>query len=593
MKSSRLFTGVGVSPGIAVGPLYLLGTDLPDVSHRAISEDQVEEEIARLHGAVERVRQQLEELKDRTKTLAGPEEAKIFSAQIAMLEDQEFLGDIERLVSENQLTAERAFEFKVLEVRAVWARSSSATLRQRVADLVGIQIRVLRALIGGETDEVLNENGAPPVIVLARELTPGLTVQLQKDQVVGIASERGTRTAHAAILARSLGIPCVMGLVGCMDEVQSGATAILDGTLGTVLLDPSDVEIRNAHRREGHRLEMARELDAVLEQPSVTSDGTAVSLWANVDLPEEVEVAHDNGASGVGLLRTEFLVIGRTELPGEVEQAEFFERVGKRFAPYPVVVRSYDLGGDKFPAAFHAEREANPFLGWRAIRVCLDEPDVFRTQIRAMLRARATADVRLMLPLVTEVEEVIRTREMVGEAAAELKAEGLEFGEDLPVGVMIETPAAAALVDELAELSDFLSVGTNDLTQYMLAVDRGNARLADRFNSLHPAVVRSLKQIVDGGRRAGLDVSVCGEMASEPIPLVLLIGLGFRVMSVSPASLPLVRWLVRRLDIEGAESAASAALKARSGAEVASLLEDYAAERIDLALLGLGRLPTD
>ncbi len=593
MKSRRLFTGVGVSPGVAVGPLYLLGTDLPDVAHRAISEDQVEEEIARLHGAVGKVRQQLEELKDRTKTLAGPEEAKIFSAQIAMLEDQEFLGDIERLVSENQLTAERAFEFKVLEVRAVWARSSSATLRQRVADLVGIQIRVLRALIGGGDDEVMNESGAPPVIVLAQELTPGLTVQLQKDQVVGLASERGTRTGHAAILARSLGIPCVMGLVGCMEEVDAGVTAILDGTIGTVLLDPSEAEIRDAHRREGHRLEMARELDAVLEQPSVTSDGTAVALWANVDLPEEVEVAHDNGAAGVGLLRTEFLVIGRTELPGEAEQADFFERVGKHFAPHPVVIRSYDLGGDKFPAAFHAEREANPFLGWRAIRVCLDEPNMFRTQIRAMLRARATADVRLMLPLVTEVEEVVRTRDMVSEAKAELAAEGLEFGDDLPVGVMIETPAAVALVDELAELSDFLSVGTNDLTQYILAVDRGNARLADRFNSLHPAVVRSLKQIVDGACRAGLDVSVCGEMASEPIPLVLLIGLGFRVMSVSPASLPLVRWLVRRLDVDGAASAASAALEARSGAEVATILKDYAAERIDLALLGLGRLPTD
>ncbi|MFQ5703135.1 MAG: phosphoenolpyruvate--protein phosphotransferase [Gemmatimonadales bacterium] len=592
MTRSLLLTGIGVSPGIAVGPIYVLGTELPELTHRTISEDQVKSEIARLHQAIDTVRQQLTELKARTRTLAGPEEAKIFAAQIAMLEDRDFLDDVERLVAENQLTAERAFEFKVLEVRAIWAQSSSATLRQRVADLLGIQIRVLRSLLGKTSDAVMHDKDAPPAIVLTKQLTAGLTVQLEKDHVIGLASERGTRTAHAAILARSLGIPCVMGLVGAKDDVVPGSMAILDGSLGTILIDPSEDQIRDARVREGRRLEMTRELEAVLGKPSVTSDGTYISLRSNIDLPEEVEIAAEHGAEGVGLLRTEFLVVGRTELPGEDEQARFFEKVGRSFAPHPVVVRSYDLGGDKFPATFNAEREANPFLGWRAIRVCLDEPDLFRTQIRALLRARASSDVRLMLPLVTDLREVERTRDLVEVATDELRAEGVEFGEDLPVGVMIETPAAAAMVDELAELSDFLSVGTNDLTQYTLAVDRGNARLADRFNSLHPAIVRLLKQILDGGRRTGLDVSVCGEMASEPLPLFLLIGLGFRTVSGASASLPLVRWLIRRLDVKVAESAVQEVLRARHAREVTTILERHIAGQVDLDLLEFGRLPT-
>jgi phosphotransferase system enzyme I (PtsI) len=591
MTEQRLLNGISVSAGIAVGPVYVLRTELPEMTHRVIPSDQAEAEVERFRNAVAAVRAELEVMKRRTSERAGREEAKIFGAQIAMLEDHTLLGEVERLVRENQLTAERAFEFQVLEVKEAWAQSSSATLQQRTADLTGIQNRVLQCLLGQSLEDVLQKSGDRPAIVLTRELTPGLTVQLEQALVTGLASEHGTRTSHAAILARSLGMPCVMGLVGGIEDIKSGSTVILDGTRGTLLVDPTDEQINEAYEREGLRLELDRELQAVVGLPSVTKDGSQVRLRGNIDLPEEVEAAVDHGAEGVGLLRTEFLIVGRTELPGEEEQTAFFERVGKRFAGFPVVIRSYDLGGDKFPAAFRTGPETNPFLGWRAIRVCLDEPEILRTQVRAMLRARATADVRLMLPLISQVEEVERTREILEEAISDLERDGIPHGADLPLGIMIETPAAAMMVEQLAQRTSFLSVGTNDLTQYTLAVDRGNARLAERFSPLHPAVVRLLKHIVDCGLCKGLDVSVCGEMAAEPLSTLLLLGLGYRVLSAAPSVLPLVRWMVRQIDIEAAERAATAALDAATTEDVTNLLEQHMGDYVDLALLEAGRLP--
>jgi phosphotransferase system enzyme I (PtsI) len=591
MRDERLLNGISVSPGVRVGPVFVLRTELPEITHRVIPRDEVEEEVERLRDAVSAVRAELEALRDRTRERAGIEEAKIFGAQIAMLEDRVLLDEVERLVRENQLTAERAFEFEVLELRDLWSQSSSATLQQRTADLSGIQNRVLQSLLGQSLEDMLRESGDQRAIVLTKELTPGLTVQLEQARVQGLASEHGTRTSHAAILARSLQMPCVMGLVGGIGDIKSGSTVILDGTRGTLLVDPTEDEISEAQEREGLRIALDAELESAVGLPSVSRDDHWVTLRGNIDLPEEVEAAADHGAEGVGLLRTEFLVVGRTELPGEDEQTEFFERVGKRFAGHPVVIRSYDLGGDKFPAAFRTAPETNPFLGWRAIRVCLDEPDILRTQVRAMLRARASADIRLMLPLVTQVEEVERAREILEESVHDLERDGIRHGADLPVGVMVETPAAAMMVEELAERSSFLSVGTNDLTQYTLAVDRGNARLADRFTPLHPAVVRLLKRIIDCGVCKGLDVSVCGEMASEPLSTLLLLGLGYRVLSASPGALPLVRWMVRQIDISAAERAASEALDASRTKDVTAVLERHMGDYVDLELLEAGRLP--
>jgi len=585
----RLLTGIGVSPGTVIGPAVVVQPVLPQVPHRVVARKAIGREVARLRGAVKAVRAYLEGIRERAARRAGPEEAKIFDAQIMMLEDEEFLGAVEGLIRDNQLSAERAYEFRALELRAAW--SSDTRLRDRVADLSGVHFRVLQQLLGLPVDWMPEGLGRQPAVVFIHELTPAMTVQFDRPHVAGFVAEQGTRTSHAAILAHSLGIPCVMGLVGGLGRVHPGTTVIVDGTRGTVLLDPTPEEMAEAQALNRRRIALERELERAVAQPAVTLDGARLTLRGNVDLPEELEVAARHGAEGVGLLRTEFMILGRSEPPAEDEQVGYYARVGERFPAHPVIIRSYDLGGDKFPLPTAPEPEANPFLGWRALRVCLDRPEIFRGQIRAVLRARARADVRLMIPMVTQVEEVLRTRELIAEAIDELKREGRPAAAELPLGVMVETPAAVVMIDRIAEVSDFLSVGTNDLTQYTLVVDRGNARLADRFTPLHPAIVRLLKATADAARGAGKEVSVCGEMASEPVPAVLLLGLGYRVLSTSPPRLPLVRWLVRQIDLGRATRAAEAALAARTTGEVETLLQEAVAEQVDLHLLDAGRLP--
>jgi phosphotransferase system enzyme I (PtsI) len=443
---------------------------------------------------------------------------------------------------------------------------------------------VLEHLMHRGSDE-LWEGITDPSVVVARELGPGLTVQLDREHVVGLVSEEGTRTSHAAILAHSIGIPAVFGVTGAMERIAPGTMLVMDGTRGTVLLDPTPAEIAEARERELRRRELGTQLDEVASQPAVTTDGARIVLRGNVDLPDEIKAAQEHRAEGVGLLRTEFLITSHTALPSEDEQTAYFRRVGEAFRGFPVVVRTYDLGGDKLPGAFRMLAEANPQLGWRAIRVCLDRPEIFRTQIRAVLRAAAHGPIHLMIPLVTRLDEVDRTREIVAQQAKQLAAEGIEAATSLPVGVMVETPAAAVIADRLAEASDFLSVGTNDLTQYTLVVDRGNARLADRFNPHDPSVVRLLKMVADAARAAGKPVSVCGEMASEPLSAFLLLGLGYDTLSVAPPKLTIVKWMVRQVSVARARLAAEQALGARTADAVLDLLRLALAEAVDLKLL--------
>jgi len=374
-------------------------------------------------------------------------------------------------------------------------------------------------------------------------------------------------------------------LRGAVARIPPGIKAILDGTQGTVLLNPTQEEIEEAERKDVNRRELGARLEEAVGQPSVTVDGVHVALRGNVDLPEEVAPAKAHGAEGVGLLRTEFLITGHSELPDEESQTNYFRLVGEAFPGQPVVIRTYDLGGDKFPAPFRSPPEANPFLGWRAIRVCLDEPAMFRTQIRAVLRAAVTCKLHLMIPLVTRLDEVERTREIMGEESDRLEKEGVPAAKTVPLGVMVETPAAAVMADRLVEVSDFLSVGTNDLTQYTLVVDRANARLADRFTPHDPSVLRLLKLVAEAARSAGKPASVCGEMASEPLSAFLLLGLGYDTLSVAPPALPLIKWLIRQVTTAQARAAAEAALAARSAALALDILRFALAEAVDPNML--------
>ncbi len=584
--SERLLKGIGVSPGIAIGPAVIVRSGLPDVPHRVVPRQQVEKEVRRLRAAVRDVKRHIAELKARAEDRAGPDQARIFDAQILMLEDREFLTGIANLIRENHLTAEKAFEFKVLEVRDLWAATRSARLKERLADLNGLAIRMIQHLMHRADEEL--ERISRASILVAREIGPGLTVQFDREQVIALVSEEGTKTSHAAILAHSMGMPAVMGLPAAVERIDAGAMLIVDGTQGTVLVDPTAEEIAAARDRDARRRELDLQMEAVVDQPAVTTDGQRIVLRGNVDLPDEIAEAREHRAEGVGLLRTEFLITSHASLPTEDEQAAYFRRVGEAFPGHPIVVRTYDLGGDKFPAAFRAAPEANPFLGWRAIRVCLDQPEVFRTQIRAALRAAAHVQIQLMIPLVTRLAEVDVTRELVAEEGERLARAGIEAARSVPVGVMVETPAAAVMADRLAEVADFLSVGTNDLTQYTLVVDRGNARLADRFTPHDPSVLRLLKLVANAAQAAKKPASVCGEMASEPVSAFLLLGLGYETLSVAPPALPLLKWVIRQVSLAAARSAADAALAARSASLALDIVRFALADTVDLQLIDPG-----
>jgi phosphoenolpyruvate-protein phosphotransferase (PTS system enzyme I) len=582
--SDRHLKGIGVSPGIGVGQAVVVRWAMPDVPHRVVPRSQVEKEVRRLRAAVRDIKRFLQAMKVKAEDRAGLDEARIFDAQILMLEDKEFLTAVANLIRENHLTAEKAYEFKALEVRDMWAATGSPRLKDRLVDLSGVAMRVIEHLMHRGSDD-LWEGITQPSVVVAKELSPALTVQLDREHVVGLVSEEGTRTSHAAILAHSIGIPAVFGVAGAIERIEPGTTIVMDGSRGTVLLAPTPHEITEARALEQDRRELAAQLEEVVDLPAVTVDGTRIVLRGNVDLPDEIVAAREHGAEGVGLLRTEFLITGHSTLPTEDEQAVYYRRVAEAFPGNPVVIRTYDLGGDKLPAQFRAPSEANPQLGWRAIRVCLDRPELFRTQVRAVLRAAKHGDVWLMAPLITRLEELDRTRAIVAEEAARLAREGIPAATSLPVGVMVETPAAAVIADRLAVEADFLSVGTNDLTQYTLVVDRGNARLADRFTPHDPSVLRLLKQVADAARAAGKPASVCGEMASEPLSAFLLIGLGYETFSVAPPALPLVKWTVRQVSAARARAAAEQALAARTADDVLDLLRLALAEAVDLKLL--------
>lgn len=581
----RMIKGIAVSPGVAVGPALVVHWEAPVVPDVSIRSEQVEGELARLSEAMAFARERIRRSRARAAERAGEEEARIFDAQLMILEDHDLRAGVDRLIGDNHFTAERAFQLKMLEWRGLWATTGSAMLRERLADLTDVEVLVLTRLLGEEAPTLEHARAEAPVVLVARDLTPALTVQLDRDAVLAIACEEGTRTSHAAILAHSIGIPAVMALPEVLQRVTSGATVVLDGWAGTLQVEPSDATVEAARRRDRQRRELERDLEAGSELPAQTSDGAALAVRANVDLPEEIDAALRHRADGVGLLRTEFLVAGRGQMPSEDEQAELYRRMGAAFAPHPVVVRTFDLGGDKFPAPFKRIAEGNPMLGWRAIRVCLDQPEIFRPQIRAILRAAAHTKLRLMLPLVSRLEEVLRARELVAEEARALRRSGIEAAATVPVGIMVETPAAALIADRLVEVSDFLSVGTNDLVQYTLAVDRGNARLAERFNPHHPAILRLLAAVVRAARSAKREVSVCGEMASDPVSVYLLVGLGFRVLSAAAPSLPLVKWMVRQISAKDAASCAQAALELATTDEVTAFARRTVGSVVDLRLL--------
>ncbi len=557
----RQLSGIGASPGIVVGTIQLLRWEVPDVAHRIIPDDAIPAELTRFRTALEAAKERLRQIRTRVESTVGREEAAIFEVQLSILEDPDLTRGVEELIHQN-LAAEKAFDIQMLESRQRFARATSPMVRERVGDLTDVHIRVLSLLLGHDPIDIPSGSRA---ILVTHDLTPSLTVQLDRTSIVAIATDAGTRTSHVAILARSLNLPAIVGLRNATSELRGGERAVLDGSTGVLAIDPSHADLESYRERDRQEKVAEVELQSLSSLESITTDGVRIMLRANVDLPEEADLAASSGAEGVGLMRTEFLVLGRATMPDEDEQYRAYRRVVEAFGGKPVVIRTFDIGGDKLPIGGYPS-EPNPFLGWRAIRMCLDMPELFRTQLRALLRAASHGDVRIMLPLVVTLDEVHQARTLLEEAARQLERRGMKVRRDVPLGVMIETPAAAVAADTFTRDGDvqFFSIGTNDLVQYTLAVDRGNASLASRFTPLHPAVLRLIKRTVEVGEGAGLEVAVCGEMASQPLMAFALIGLGVRQLSVSPRSVSVVKRIVRGISAATAEEAANAALGTRT-----------------------------
>lgn len=583
-------TGVSASPGIVVGPAHLLRWEVPDVDARVLLDEEIEGEIARFRVAVSKAIERLRGVVTRAAEKAGAAESAIFDVQISILEDQSLHEQVEGLVQQ-KLAPEKAFDIVMLDWRDHFGRSTNPMMRERLGDLVDVHIRLLSVLLDLPDHDPVDLAPGSNAILVTHDLTPSLTIQLDRRAIAGIATDAGTRTSHVAILARSLGLPAVVGLINATSRITSGERVILDGTNGRLIVKPTAAELAQFADRARREAVAQAELASLVGKEALTTDGVHITLRANVDLPEEAGSAASHGAEGVGLMRTEFLVVGRTAMPTEDEQYQAYRRVVEAFEGQPVVIRTYDVGGDKLPVGGFPH-EPNPFLGWRAIRMCLDEPELFKVQLKALMRAAVHGDLQVMLPLVVSVEEVRQTRYLIEDAAAELRAKGVAHRADLPLGVMVETPAAAVSVDAFVKDVAFLSIGTNDLVQYTLAVDRGNASLVTRFTPLHPAVLRLIARTVEVGQGAGLPVSVCGEMASQPLMAYALIGLGVRQLSVAASGISAVKRIVRGVSTEAAAKAAQAALAAATARESAEILRNALQAELGDALLdgllGLG-----
>ena len=549
----------------------------PSISRRQLADGQLGEEINRLERSLVQTRQQLLEVQRRVSEGMGAEEGSIFDAHLLVLEDRTLLDEVVRVIQEEKVNAEYAFHKVAERYAATLAAIEDDYLRERATDMRDVTARVLNNLLGLEEEADLRHL-KEPCIVISHDLTPSNTAQLDKRHVLGFATDVGSKTSHTAIMARSLRIPAVVGLKDASAKLESGQYALLDGFNGVIVVNPTDQTLFEYGQLIRKQVTLQEKLRDILLKPAVTLDNHRVILSANIESPRDAEAVKANGAEGVGLFRTEYLFINRELPPSEEQQYQAYAEAARALKPLPVVIRTLDVGGDKFLAHMPVPRELNPFLGWRAIRFCLQQRDIFRDQLRAILRASAEGNVRMMYPMISGLDELNQANAMVEEFKAELRKEGLPFDEHLEIGAMIETPSAVVVAESLAKRLKFFSIGTNDLIQYSLAVDRMNEKIAHLYEPTHPAIVRLIHATVEAAHRHKVWVSVCGEMASDPVLAPLLLGLGVDELSTAPPLVPPVKFLVRRLKLSEAKTLADFALQSESAAEILARCQELARE---------------
>jgi phosphotransferase system enzyme I (PtsI) len=565
----KVLHGIPASPGVAIGKVFFINRALPRSVLSTVSKDKAEEEVAGFLRAVARSKEQIQSIRDSVKD-QSTDHYQILSVHLALLEDSMLIDQTVRLIRENQFKADWAFNKVLQSLLETFHQIEDKYLRERGHDLRQIGHRVLENLAGRPLESVSSIR--EPAIVIAHDLSPADTAQILNSPIMGFATDVGSKTSHTAITARSLGIPAVVGLEHVTRECIENEEVIVDGEEGVVVLRPTAETVREyTEKKKAYTLRI-RDLAKFAKLPAVTQDGKMLKLLANIEFPEEADVSLRSGADGVGLYRTEFLYLNRRDLPSEEEHFRTYRRVAEKFSRQPVTIRTIDMGGDKFASQLELAEEMNPAMGLRAIRFCLRERDIFKQQIRAILRASSYGDVNIMFPMISGVGELRETLAVVEEAKAELKKRRISFNRRMRAGIMVEIPSAAIVADQLAKEVDFFSIGTNDLIQYALAIDRVNEHVSYLYEPLHPAILRLIRRIVDAGHDAGITVAMCGEMAGEPLYSYVLLGLGMDEWSMNATSIPRVKRILRKSAAYEAREFVGELLAHATASEIAGIL---------------------
>jgi phosphotransferase system enzyme I (PtsI) len=570
--------GIAAAGGISIGPAYVLGKEEFVVAREAISWAEIPTQIQLFEEALIQTRREIIELQKRISSDMGQEEAQIFDAHLLVLEDRMLIEEVISHLKKEQLNVAYIFSEVLKKYIGVFLKIEDEYLKERAADINDVGKRILRNLLGKEK-KGLGDIGARSIIV-AHDISPSDTAAMYTKNVAAFVTDIGGKTSHTAIMAKSLEIPAVVGLEGITSKVNPGDMLIVDGSLGIVIIDPDEAALKNYQQKLEKLKGISDKFLSVKDLSAVTTDGRTVLINANIEFPDEVPSAKLHGGQGIGLYRTEFFYMNRKDSPSEEEHYQAYKYVAEEMNPHSVVIRTLDIGGDKFLSQFKIPHEMQPFLGWRAIRFCLARPDIFKLQLRAILRASVHGNLKLMYPMISGVEELRQANHLLNEAKEELRQNGLKFNDKIEVGVMVEVPSAAMTADILAKEADFFSIGTNDLIQYSLAVDRSNEKVAYLYDPAHPAILRLVKSIIDAAHQSKIKVAMCGEMAGEPSLALILLGLGLDEFSLPPQVIPELKYVIRAVSFKAAQALAAQAMQLATGKEV----EEFSQNSLDQIL---------